>query len=118
MLEQARVFQGQGRAVYVIADSQAQATAFERELAGAPSIQVEVGAPSNFDWTRMDLRGAWPNCVVLVDHYVIERRFAPMLEELHRYDSPKEEAERDGIQPVHHPHRRVDISLLDGPPRD
>jgi hypothetical protein len=36
----------------------------------------------------MTLRGAHPNCIVLVDHFAIERRYAAVLEMMHRYDRP------------------------------
>lgn len=42
----------------------------------------------HFDWQRLHLIGKSRHTTVLVDHYTIEARFAPMLKMLHRYDNP------------------------------
>jgi hypothetical protein len=88
MLEKAEELARAGRAVYVIcADPVAMERSFGREKAWNLGIKFEsMNSPGNFDVERVRLIGAHPNCVVLVDHYAIERRFGAMLEELHRYD--------------------------------
>lgn len=91
MLHHALDLADEGRAVYVIADNKGQAAYFKEQLRSHPSISVENGAPSNFDWDTRRLQGAHSNCVVLVDHYVIERKYAGLLEMLHRYDDPRKE---------------------------
>lgn len=86
MLEDARRLSREGRAVYVIAANGQHAATLRGEL-NDKSISVEtVHTLGNFDWVTMSLRGAHPNCCVLVDHYAIESRFSLMLEMLKRYD--------------------------------
>ena len=38
------------------------------------------------EWETLRMLNAHRSCVVLVDHWAIETRFAPMLEMLHRFD--------------------------------
>jgi hypothetical protein len=89
MLKRAEELALAGRAVYVICfDPKAVEQAFGRDRAQRLGIKFEsVSSPGNLDLERVKLLGAHPNCVVLVDHCVIERRFAAILEELHRYDA-------------------------------
>ena len=95
MLAEARELAKAGRAVYILAASEAHARGLE-EMAGDEmrDLGIKIEVPSglgNFDWVQMKLWKAHPNCVVLVDHYVIESRYAAMLRMLHRWDSPPEE---------------------------
>lgn len=81
-----------GRAVYVVAANLSHARVLQ-DMAGEEarqlSIKFETGHTlGNLDWRRMRLIGAHTNCVVLVDHHVIETEFAAMLEMLRRYDLP------------------------------
>lgn len=89
MLKHALQLSEQRRAVYVIADNERQADMMRRQLGDGPhGIKVETLASlGNYDLITGDLRGAHPNCVVLVDHYVIERRFGRLWEQMHAYDS-------------------------------
>ncbi len=90
MLEEALRLAGEGYAVYVVVAPGDQRRVMDAlTLLGKPrrGIKVETEAGlGNFDWQTMTLRGAWPNCVVLVDHYVIEQRFGAMLDMLRRFD--------------------------------
>ena len=89
MLEQARKLEAEGKAVYIIAANAEQAAHLRHLLRldeGQTSIKVECPAPRTFIWETLTLLGAWPNCVVLVDHYAIESRYTRLLRELHRYD--------------------------------
>ena len=88
MLRKAEELARAGRAVYVVCgDPRAMEGEFGREKAWSLGIKFEsASSPGNLDLERVRLVGAHPNCVVLVDHYVIEKRFGAMLEELHRYD--------------------------------
>lgn len=96
MLEHAKQLAAQGKAVYVIAANKQHADQLAVALGGermgvdiGDGIKVETPEScSNFDWHTMSLRGAHPNCVVLVDHFAIERRFSRILEALHAYDLP------------------------------
>lgn len=84
MLQEASRLIDEGRAVYVIMDSKA---AIDRVREFDDRIAFETPASSvTFDWEMMRLRGAHPNCVVLVDHYAIEQRYARLLEMLTRFD--------------------------------
>lgn len=92
MLQEAISFAKQGRAVYVIAGSADHRNQLEKRISDLCygltnlGIKVEYPAPHNFDWDYLRLKGAHPNCVVLIDHHTIERRYAAILHELHRYD--------------------------------
>lgn len=92
MLVHAHLLAEEGRAVYIIAHDQHQARRFEKEIKDS-SIKVEVlkstnnWSELNFDWETLTLRGAHPNCVVLLDHHVIEKRFWRLLEMWSRYDN-------------------------------
>jgi hypothetical protein len=95
MLAEAKELAKAGRAVYIIAASKADARDMEF-MAGDEmrDLGIKIECPASlitFDWERMRLRVAHPNCVVLVDHYAIESRYASLLRMLHRWDSPPEE---------------------------
>lgn len=99
MLEHAKKLALAGRAVYVIADSERDCRRLEIECfkTGEPNLGIKFETPDslgNFVWEEMRLRGAHPNCVVLVDHHAIEDRFARVLEMLHAYDEPSVEESR------------------------
>jgi hypothetical protein len=90
MLDEAKKLAKDGRAVYVVADSKQQAY-YIRKMAGEDGEKLgikfeSIGGLSNFDWDTMRTRGSHPNCVFLLDHFVIEARFSPIIEALHRYD--------------------------------
>lgn len=88
MIEHARALAGQGKAVYIIAVNDHDAGRIRR-LVGVPNrgikVETEESLP-NFDWRTMQLKRAWPNCVVLVDHYAIEARITAQVEMMTRYD--------------------------------
>ena len=88
MLKHARQLAEDGRAVYVIADNMDDARRLQMQF-GEPTIGVKFETArtlGNFDWERMRLVGAHPNCVVLIDHHAIEDRYAAMLQMLHMFD--------------------------------
>lgn len=88
MLEHAKKLAREGRAVYVIADNTEDARRLQMHC-GEPSLGIKFETPltlGNFDWEQMRIRGAHPNCVVIVDHHAIEDRFARVLAMLHAYD--------------------------------
>lgn len=89
MLAHAKQLEASGRAVYIIASDHQHAGNLRRLLPEETGIKVETPATAgNFDWQTLALRGAHPNCVVLVDHYAIESHFARMLRMLTAYDLP------------------------------
>jgi hypothetical protein len=80
-----------GRAVYIVAADRRHVENLTKQLAqlGGLGLGIKIETPpdlSNFDWERLRLRGAHPNCLVLVDHHAIESRYARILHELHRWD--------------------------------
>lgn len=89
MIQEAIRLAREGRAVYVIAADQSHRKLLESQIPDGLGISVETpGTTGNFDWQRMELRGAHENCVVLADHYAIESNWPRMLEMLHRFDPP------------------------------
>ena len=90
MLEEAIEQARNGRAVYVVAATQAHVRMLE-DMGGKAAHELGIKFETaqtlgNFDWRTMRLAGANKNCVVLADHYAIEAEFSAMLEMLHRYD--------------------------------
>lgn len=94
MLFRAKELSDQRRAVYIVTHNDVYARALTEEITKlfgdtGHGIKVEPLCDlRNFDMTTMRLRGAHPNCVVLVDHFAIEFNFGAMLDELHAYDPP------------------------------
>lgn len=93
MLEDAMGLARNGRAVYVIGATKRHADML-KGIAGPEADRLGIKFETarerglgNMDWETMSLQGAHPNCVVLVDHYAIESKFAAVLEMLHRYDA-------------------------------
>lgn len=90
LLEEAINLVRAGRAVYVIGADK-QHCWHLKNAAGllAPEVEITFETPetlSNFDWETFRLRGAHPNCIVLVDHFTIETHFSRLIEMLHRFD--------------------------------
>jgi hypothetical protein len=97
MLQEAKRLNNDGRAVYVVAawskDRNRLEIEFGAEYGGDHGVKFETPESlTNLDWETMTLLGAHPNCVVLVDHYAIERKYASILQMLHRFDSPNTES--------------------------
>lgn len=92
MLKEAFELCQSGRAVYVLCVNAQHAKELKdiymkRFNRLDSSVKFEsINDLSNFDYESMRLKGAHPNCVVLVDHYAIEYHFKNLLEMLHRYD--------------------------------
>lgn len=89
MLKHALQLSEQRRAVYIVTDNERHAKMLRDQLGDAAhGIKVETpDGLGTLDWMTLKLRGAHPNCVVLVDHYAIESRFARLWEMMHAYDS-------------------------------
>lgn len=84
MLEKAKKLAQEGRAVYILAANRAERSRL-KALLGINDLGISVealSALSNFDWNNLSLRGAHPNCIVLVDHYALEREIQRRLEGL------------------------------------
>lgn len=52
----------------------------------ATSIHFRTVAELDIDWQRMRLRQGNPNCILLVDHFVIDCQFFNVLRMRHAYD--------------------------------
>lgn len=86
LIEKAKKLCVEGKAVYVLV-TEGTEDFFKRAFAGFSGISVEnVRRFPEFDWATMTLPRAHQNCVVLVDHFLIEQRFMDVLAELHAYD--------------------------------
>lgn len=81
----------EGRAVYVMVNTHH----YGKQLCA--QLPVEIGeihgikfeTPDelpNFNWKTMELEGAHPNCVVLIDHHAVETIWASILNAWVRYD--------------------------------
>jgi hypothetical protein len=92
MLEEAIRLSSKGHAVYVMGRDPRHAEELQLALEDLNppeyhGIKFEtVESLPHFDWRRMCLARAHPNCRVLVDHWVIESRYAALLEILHQFD--------------------------------
>jgi hypothetical protein len=91
MLEHAVQLSKEGKAVYVVAANELDALRLEREVGPlVRGVKFEsADAFPELDWRTMTLPRAWPNVVVLVDHYAIEQRIGAALQMMTRYDLPQ-----------------------------
>lgn len=101
MIAHAHALAEQGKAVYIIAVNRHDANRIRR-LVGTPTrgikVETEESLP-NFDWRTMQLKRAWPNCVVLVDHFAIEGRIKAQVEMMTRYDQTN--TATAGVKSIH-----------------
>lgn len=88
MLQHANQLAKEGRAVYVVVDPHMVKSIATQGSHSGVSIETLGSLGESFDWTTMRVRGMHPNCVVLVDHHVIEQHFSKILEMWTRYDNP------------------------------
>lgn len=90
MLKEAEAAALKGEAVYVVGATKQHTEdmkkIFGKQKAEELGIKFETFKTVDVNWIDRSLQNAHPNCKVLVDHYAIESHFAPILEELHRYD--------------------------------
>jgi hypothetical protein len=88
LIAEAKRLSAERRAVYVISrDAKAIEEQIEQECPGC-GIKVEEHVPHAFDWVTMRVRGSHPNCVWLIDHWIIasDPKFASMFEMMTRFD--------------------------------
>jgi hypothetical protein len=89
-IEKAVQLASAGRAVYVLVSQQSHIKGMEHRIqevwdylyAGRGPHGIKVEGPKSgtgFDWDRLRVPGAHPNCEFLLDHDLVERR----IEELH-----------------------------------
>jgi hypothetical protein len=90
MLQEAKRLAESGRAVYVIAatvkDANRLGKQFQELAEKDLGVKFESCSIPNFNWESMKLIGAHPSCVVLVDHFAIEKKYANILNMLHKFD--------------------------------
>ena len=91
MIDEAIRLARDGRAVYVIAMQFQEIQRIIDDRFPGSGIKVEQAIPEKFDWYRMRPWGANSNCVWLIDHYIIEARFEPMIREWCRFDATDEQ---------------------------
>ncbi len=88
MIAEAKRLCEAGKAVYVVASSKAHVKVLEAAFELHRSIKVEtIESIGYFNWRQMRVHGAHANCEFLFDHYALETYFAPMIAELHRFDT-------------------------------
>ncbi|MBL4744123.1 MAG: hypothetical protein JKX87_05745 [Cycloclasticus sp.] len=90
MVSEAKSLAESGRAVYILFNERSQADnwrkLFGEALAETLGVKFETVGDVGIDWETMTVRGAYPNCIFLVDHHAIERRYEKQLEMMHKYD--------------------------------
>ena len=88
MIEVAKRLNEERAAVYIICLTRQHANEIVKKIGpGHKGIKVEtLTTMRTFDMQSMTLKGAHPNCVVLVDHHAIESSYSMMLEMFHRFD--------------------------------
>ena len=88
MILQAMELAEEGKTVYILVASIIHKNSIVERLGNNyPNIKVETFETlSDFDFRTMELNGIYPDCVVLCDHYTIEKLYGPMLDELYAYD--------------------------------
>ncbi len=88
MIAEAKRLASEGKVVYIIIqNSEYLQRRIDAEMPNS-GIKCEPIIPAGFDWVSMRVRGSHPNCVWLVDHYVVEANhvFASMFEAMTRFD--------------------------------
>ena len=79
-----------GRAVYVVVPH--ETSRWEGSVPPDLGIKFETSSfLEHVDLRTLAIRGGHPNCLVFVDHFVLERKYAHVLREIHRFDEPGEE---------------------------
>lgn len=79
-----------GRAVYVVASDIQHAQVLANYIEAAcpemlSGIKIETPEALGFSWDTLTVRGSHPNCLFLVDHYTITRRFDRILALFHMW---------------------------------
>ena len=92
MLQKAVELAEAGRAVYVICHSDTHAAQLRNWLRDLgqllPGIQIEgPDLFSSIHWDTMRVPASHSNCVFLMDHALIEKRFHAQLQALHFFDA-------------------------------
>lgn len=78
-----------GRAVYVVFSTMEEISLIKRDQRWRDKVgllKLETPDSMRLDWGVLRGPGMHINCVVLVDHHVIERKFGLMLEMLNKFD--------------------------------
>lgn len=87
MLEHAKQLASEGSLVHVIVNDHIVAQRLNHSLqADHPTITVSAVVPHEFRWETLSFAGDGNRTVVLVDHYVIERRFGHLVDMMNAYD--------------------------------
>lgn len=91
MLAEARRLRDAGRAVYVVFHSRQGWQMYDTPENVGLRFET-LDSLRTLDLRTGRLVGAHPNCVVLIDHYAIEERYAWALREMDRFDAEDTDA--------------------------
>ena len=90
MLEEAKIMLEQGHKVVIVAAHHTERdmiNGMARQMGLPEGYKVELAPKLNIDWLNLTLVDAPPKTQLLIDHAVIEVRYAKLVEALHRYDA-------------------------------
>ena len=85
MLAEARRLRDSGRAVYVVLHSRQMCKMYDTPENDGLRFET-LDSLRTLDLRSGRLVGAHPNCVVLMDHYVVEDRYSWMVQQLTAFD--------------------------------
>lgn len=100
MIKHAVQLAAEGKAVNVLMLNVKQCQIWESHVAaiavtllGGPSLGIRFETEESLglfaiDWPNVRLRNTHPNCILLIDHAVIEHKFSGLLSMWQRYDRP------------------------------
>lgn len=88
LIDEALRLSGGGKAVYIITQQATELQSRIDRICPNSGIKCEPVLPVHFDWFTMRPVGARPNCVWLVDHYIVESdwRFRAMFDAMTQFD--------------------------------
>jgi thymidine kinase len=86
LIEEAKRLQQQGKRVVVVVATSHQVN--EIRIKTGDTIPVVHSQSSEWDWNEMRQHGLPLETEYLIDHYAIEKKYAKILQALHRFDPP------------------------------
>ena len=86
LIEEAKRLQEQGKPVVVVVATAHQVN--EIKIKTGDTIPVLHTQSAEWDWNEMRQYGRSLETEYLIDHYAIEKKYAKVLQALHRFDPP------------------------------
>lgn len=86
LIEEAKRLQQQGKPVVVVVATGRQVN--EVRIKTGDTVRVVHSQSPEWDWNELRLYGLPLETEYLIDHYVIEKKYAKILQALHRFDPP------------------------------